>query len=58
MIEVCEVYKGGTKKPELLYTYEVEVPDPKPDELEALRAEIAGLKQRVLGLEATNEVVG
>ncbi len=53
MIEVCEVYKGGTRKkpgprkPKLLYTYEVEVPDPEPSEIEVLRAELADLKERL-----------
>ena len=58
MIEVCEVYKGGTKKPKLLYTYEVEVPEPKPDPVEALRAEVATLKDRIKALEAPSEMAG
>ncbi len=50
MIEIAEVYKGGTIVPELLYTYEVEVPD--AESVFDVRAEIESLKTEIEKLKA------
>ena len=55
MLQTVEVYEQGTGK--LIDTYEQEIPDPEPSELEVLKAEVAGMQTEIEALKTEIELL-